>query len=204
MVEIFILFIAYFLKSYFNILDGLLDALKFIPTDKKDDIYLLIYVAILNLILKFIGKLKNKIVEENILNIEIISFNERDSISINNNPTILINRDFIGEINLKVVIFGKLRETKIVFKFPNWIEVQSSYFKKLNDEFYEMDIYQLIGRRKGILERIERDIKVLFILCEDFHGEMQITPEIENEKKWGMRNYNFKKNTFIIKHCRKE
>ena len=135
MVEIFILFIAYFLKSYFNILDGLLDALNFIPTDKKDDIYLLIYVAILNLILKFIGKLKNKIVEENILNIEIISFNKRDSISINNNPTILINRDFIGEINLKVVIFGKLKETKIVFKFPNWVEVQSSYFKKLNDEF---------------------------------------------------------------------
>lgn len=112
---------AVYLLDKFNICDYLL----FIPDDKKFDIGLSLYLAVLEIGAEFLENLYSNAVAE----IECIFYSDKDNKNINTVPNFVCDSDNDGVTNIycEVKVKGsiqKLKRCKLIMNIPEWVTSQ--------------------------------------------------------------------------------
>lgn len=203
--DIIILILAYFFKNSFGFLNNLFDTSGFIPKDKKDEIYVLFYVALIKVIFDIIIVKVEKILNNHEMKLDVIAFKSGETVSLKSVPIVLVNKDYyVGKINFKIKVSGRLRKCKIILEFPKWVQIQSEEFIKLGEEFYELNLNQFVGREKGNIEYFEREISVGIILSDMPNGNFNFVvmskyEEVEKTIRKIWQRCKFQSNSFMIK-----
>ena len=192
------LIIAYFLSSCFDILDFFSRFLKFITKDKKIEINVLIYVGMVDFIIRFIIDIINKNFKTNL---SVVAFKKNEEINENSIPIIELNKTGVTEIKLKFELKGNAKNLRVLLDLPNWIQPQANVLKENGSYVY--DVKELFGLTKN---KTEKKISLKFDFPMIIYGEEGIEREFEvgirlDRKKLFLNSFfcTFKSNSFKIK-----
>ncbi|UBK38668.1 hypothetical protein KLF44_04445 [Clostridium perfringens] len=186
--------LSLWLISYFNIVKYL----TFIPEDNRFDVCLALYLTIIQILINLFDRWLQKKFEENLSEIEVIFYKDKNNKSINVNPTISFDKETgIGQVKCSVEMKGNtklLSNTKLIIAFPNWVEAQPNLsecivIKEENNQSINIYLSKFLTNIEieEEISKIEFDIPMLINNISG-HRENQIKCKFEmvNESKKNM------------------
>ena len=192
--------ISYFLSSKFNFAEFF----SFIPNDRKIEVNLLFYTAIMSIVIDlvfiFFSNIKN--------DIEIIVYKKNGEKNLNINPNIIFSNTNVAEVFLNITVTGKIKknsELKMIISLPEWIEPQCNVQRRENG-IYEYNLIDILGipnsTQRVSYTQVEKFPMIANINSKTEMREADVKISFEIEKKYNLFKcllYNFKSNFFIVK-----